>query len=116
MDRAQLSPAERFDAVVEALVNTEGVAPPEGGPSRKFGSSGLKIHGKLFGMLVRDRLVVKLPRRRVDALVTSGEGERFDPRHDGRLMHEWLVLDPSSTQDWLSLATEAMEFVGSSSR
>jgi len=112
MNRAQLSPQDRFDAVVAALANTAGVAPPEPGQSNKFGSSGLKVHGKIFAMLVRDRLVVKLPRRRVDALVSSEQGERFDPRHDGRLMREWLVLAPSSDLDWLTLATEAVQFVG----
>jgi hypothetical protein len=112
MNRAQLSPQARFAAVVAALVNAEGVAPPEPGQSNKFGSSGLKVHGKIFAMLVRDRLVVKLPRRRIDALISAEHGERFDPRHDGRLMQEWLVLAPSSDLDWLTLATEAMQFVG----
>ena len=86
MHPPESSPEARFDEVVAALVDAEGVTPPEPGPSRKFGSSGLKVHGKIFAMLVRDRLVVKLPRRRVDALVSSEHGERFDPRHDGRLM------------------------------
>jgi hypothetical protein len=112
MNRPELSPAARFDEVVAALANTEGVAAPQPGQSNKFGSSGLKVHGKIFAMLVRDRLVVKLPRRRVDALVGSEEGERFDPRHDGRLMQEWLVLSPTSALDWLTLAREAMAFVG----
>jgi len=112
MNRPELSPEVRFDELVATLVNTEGVAPPEPGQSNRFGSSGLKVHGKIFAMLVRDRLVVKLPRGRVDALVSSEQGERFDPRHDGRLMREWLVLAPTSDLDWLMLATQALEFVG----
>ena len=52
-----------------------------------FGSSSLTIGGKMFVMLVRDRLVVKLPRQRVDGLIASGAGERFDPGHD-RLVKE----------------------------
>ena len=40
-------------------------------------------------MLVNDRLVVKLPRSRVDELVAAGEGDRFDPGH-GRIQKEWL--------------------------
>ena len=64
-------------------------------------------------MLVRGRLVVKLPRSRVDALVAFRDGERFDPRHDGRLMKEWLSLEPTSEEEWLPLVREAMEFVAS---
>jgi hypothetical protein len=52
-------------------------------------------------MLSKGRLVVKLPRQRIDALVATGAGERFDPGH-GRLMKEWLPL-----------AREALAFVAS---
>jgi hypothetical protein len=38
-------------------------------------------------------------------------GQRFDPG-DGRLMKEWLALQPTSKENWLSLAREAMRFVG----
>jgi len=97
--------------VVEELINEPDVTPPEsGGTRRGFGSNGLKVRGKIFAMLVRGRLVVKLPRRRVDAIVTGGGGERFDPRRDGRLMREWLVLAPASQLDWLALAREALAF------
>jgi hypothetical protein len=63
----------------------------------------------------RGQFVVKLPRRRVDELVAAGDGDRFDPGH-GRLMREWLALGPGSSLDWVGLASEAMEFVGSRSR
>jgi hypothetical protein len=103
------TPDERFDLVVEALIQQPGVTPP--GPGRSFGSGGLKVEGRIFAMLVRGRLVVKLPRGRVDALVDAGDGVRYDPRRDGRLMREWLDLHPTSTLNWLGLATEALEFV-----
>jgi hypothetical protein len=64
-------------------------------------------------MLVRDQLVVKLPRSRVAALIASGDGERFDPRHDGRLMKEWLCVAPTAQMEWLALAREALAFVAS---
>lgn len=108
------SPGERYAAIVDALAADSTDPPSEPTGRRSFGSSGqLTVGGKIFAMLVRDRLVVKLPRERVDALVAAGDGERFDPRRDGRLMKEWLVLDPASEQDWLSLGREAREFVGS---
>ena len=64
-------------------------------------------------MLVQGKLVVKLPKPRVDALIASGDGERFDPRHDGRLMKEWVAVESTSEEEWLPLAREAMEFVAS---
>lgn len=61
-------------------------------------------------MLARGRLVVKLPRERVDRLVAAGSAERFDPGH-GRVMREWASLDPAAPEDWDALAAEAREFV-----
>jgi len=57
-----------------------------------------------------DQFVVKLPRQRVDALVDAGEGQRFDPRRNGKLMKEWLVVGPRHETRWLPLAQEAFEF------
>ncbi|HEV3012386.1 MAG TPA: hypothetical protein VG499_03860, partial [Actinomycetota bacterium] len=73
---------------------------------------GLWVAGKVFVMLVRDELVVKLPRRRVDALVEAGHGSRFEPG-PGRVMREWLSVPASSSADWLPLAREARDFVAS---
>ncbi len=109
MSQSQVPPAERFAALVAELSSAPDVTPPTEGKS--FGASGLKVRDKIFAMLVRDRLVVKLPKARVDALVAAGEGERFDPRHNGRVMNEWLVVAPESEQDWLALAREAMAFI-----
>ncbi|MDP9086871.1 MAG: hypothetical protein M3N02_08930 [Pseudomonadota bacterium] len=58
----------------------------------------------------RGEFVVKLPKGRVDALVASGAGERFDANR-GRPMKEWLEVR-SESQQWLELAREALEFVG----
>src|SRR5258708_36583743 len=108
-----ITPEERFATIVEALLSNPDVTPPADGSEAKkgFGSNGLKIHNAIFAMLVRDKLVVKLPKSRVDALVASGDGERFDPRKNGQLMKEWVVLEPTSQVEWLSLAREAMAFV-----
>ena len=115
MSQPSITPEERFATIVEELLSNPNVTPPSNGSqsSKRFGSSGLKIHNKIFAMLVEGRLVVKLPRPRVDALIASGDGERFDPRHDGRLMKEWVSVEPASEEEWLPLAREAMEFVAS---
>ncbi|HEY8291879.1 MAG TPA: MmcQ/YjbR family DNA-binding protein [Thermomicrobiales bacterium] len=98
----------RFATIVEALLGNPGVTPPAG---TGFGASGLKVGGKIFAMLSsKGEFVVKLPKARVDALIASGDGERFDPGH-GRLMKEWLAVEPTSEAEWLPLAREAMAFV-----
>jgi hypothetical protein len=84
-----------------------------GSPGKKgFGSSALQVHGKIFAMVSsRGSFVVKLLKHRVESLEAAGAGQRFDPGH-GRLMKEWLALQPTSKESWLSLAREAMRFVG----
>jgi hypothetical protein len=104
---------ERFDAVVDELAGAAEVSLP--GSGRGFGSSAIRVRNKIFAMLVRGRLVVKLPQSRVDALVAAGEGDRFDA-NKGTPMKEWLILDPGSTADWVALAREAMQFVGADQR
>ena len=61
-------------------------------------------------MLANGELVVKLPKQRVEELIASGTGKRFDPGH-GRLMKEWVAIAPAGG-DWAALAEEARQFVG----
>jgi hypothetical protein len=115
MSHESPTPVERFNALVEAFAGAPDVTRPSDEPAtqRGFGSSALKVKNKIFAMLVGDRLVVKLRKARVDALVAAEEGERFDPRRDGRVMKEWIVIAPAREGDWLTLAQEAMTFVAS---
>ena len=108
---ARDTPDERYMTLVETLIGSEEVSFD---PTAKkgFGSLALKTGGKIFAMLVNERLVVKLPRHRVDGLVASGAGERFDPGH-GRLMKEWLTIAPAHEDEWQALASEALAFVAS---
>jgi TfoX/Sxy family transcriptional regulator of competence genes len=112
MQDAPMTPDERYETLVEALLGQEGVTLGSEG-KRGFGSAALQVGGTIFAMLSNGRLVVKLPRWRVDELIAAGAGERFDPRRDGRVMKEWLSVDPASDHDWLALAREAMSFVAS---
>jgi hypothetical protein len=98
---------ERYAVLVGAFVGRPGVSRDGKG----FGASALKVGGRIFAMLSsRGDFVVKLPRDRVDALVASGAGDRFDPGH-GRLMKEWFAVRPGSGLDWLALSEEALLFV-----
>ncbi len=95
----------RFAAVHEAFARDRRVS-----SGKMMASLGLKVDGKIFAMLVRGSLVVKLPRERVAELVDSGRGHQFDPRRDGRLMKEWVVLE-GTEPPWLDVAREAYQFV-----
>jgi TfoX/Sxy family transcriptional regulator of competence genes len=76
-----------------------------------FGSSALRVNEKIFAIVSsKDAFVVKLPKERVEELVASGKGKRFDPGH-GRIMKEWIELDLAISRSWLDLAKEAKIFV-----
>ena len=76
-----------------------------------FGTSeGLRVSGKIFAMLVRGELVVKLPRDRVDELVDAGTARRFDAGK-GRPMKEWASIPASASRRWRGLVEEARTFV-----
>ena len=103
-----LDPDERFDALVQEFTDVAGVTPPDD-DSEGFGSHALRVHNKIFAMLVRGRLVLKLPEARVAALVAAGAGVPFDA-NKGTPMKEWFSLDPESELAWLPLAREALDF------
>ena len=105
-----MDPSRQWDALVARLL-AEGEATYGGtGARRAFGSTSLKTDGKIFAMLVKDRLVVKLPAARVEELAGQGIGERFDPGH-GRIQKEWLSVVGDDPAEWHALATESEAFV-----
>ena len=97
----------RYEDLIDQLVGTAGVTPPQGGSG--FGRSAVRFQKKIFVMLVRGRLVLKLPASRVDALIAAGEGVRFDA-NKGTPMKEWLAVAPDSPLDWADLAAEALAY------
>jgi hypothetical protein len=106
---------EDADALFATLVRRYEADPDVTPPSRTgkagtFGSDALKVNGKIFAMLSRGELVLKLPRSRVDELIASGKGARFDPGH-GRVMKEWVTIAPDEGATWPELAGEARSFV-----
>jgi len=102
---------ERVAMVVEALTTAPGVTHTKSG-SRLVGASALKVYDKIFAMVSSSgQFVVKLPRTRVEALVASEAGGRFDAS-GGRAMKDWFEVRSESAKEWLALAREALEFVG----
>ena len=104
----------RFEDLVTEFNDVDGGTPPRGGAG--FGRSALRYRGKIFAMLVRGALVVKLPADRVAALVAAGHGAHFDA-NKGTPMREWFATnpdsDPDSATNWSDLAAEALAFARS---
>jgi hypothetical protein len=100
-----------FATLVRRFEADPAVTPPSTtGKAGKFGSDALKVDGKIFAMLTKGELVLKLPRKRVDELIASGTGTRFDPGR-GRVMKEWVTVAPGESAKWPELADEALSFV-----
>jgi uncharacterized protein YndB with AHSA1/START domain len=79
------------------------------GKGRALHAPSLKIDGRIFAMLVHDRLVVKLPAERCSELIGDGAAEPFISGR--RKMREWVAVPSADTSLWVALAEEALRFV-----
>ena len=104
------TPDQVFEGLIEEQSSLRGIE-----VGKMFGSPVLKMRGRVFAMLVKKRLVVKLPKERVDKLLQSPGFKRFDPGH-GKPSKEWVAVDVSASRRWRSLVDEAREFVVSAGR
>lgn len=80
--------------------------------STMMGFPCLRIDGQFFASVEHkgERLVVKLPRERVAALVADGLGEPFAPA--GRVFKEWIAVPYALAETWSTRMDEARAFVG----
>lgn len=97
---------ERFASLAGTMAGRRGVTLAGG---RGFGSGTLKVEGRIFAMVTRGDLVLKLPARRVSELLAAGHGHAFDAGK-GRPMAEWVAID-AANPSWRELAEEARTFV-----
>ena len=97
-----------YAALARRFVGQPGVSLPAEARG-KFGSNALKIDGKIFAMLVKGTLAVKLSPAEVEAATIAGRGEPLSMGRE-RVMKEWLVVKEPS-QRWYALAKRASKFV-----
>jgi TfoX/Sxy family transcriptional regulator of competence genes len=91
------------------------VAGAEGGEVSRgsmFGSQGLRTGKKFFAIWWHERLVLKLPAERQQALLDGDQAAPFEPM-GGRRMNGWVVVDDAL--DWPPLVEEARAFVAAQS-
>jgi hypothetical protein len=78
---------------------------------RMLRSPGLRIDTRFFAFVGNDdRLIVKLPRERVDALV--GQGIATPVTVGDRTMKEWVALPYTGDEAWRPFIEEALAYVG----
>jgi TfoX/Sxy family transcriptional regulator of competence genes len=97
---------ETFAAISSRLLRE-----PDVDAGKVFASPGLRVSGKIFAMLSRGSLVVKLPAERCAELVAAG-ARPFES--GGRRMREWVTIAEERHADWPALAVEALGFVRAS--
>jgi hypothetical protein len=76
-----------------------------------FHNPGLKAGGKIFAMLVRGELVVKLPADRCDEILATRAAARFVIGR--RTMREWVAIEHRDARHWVDVAEEALAFARS---
>ena len=90
------------------------VSDPKISQSKMFGSPGLKINGKVFAFLMKGKLILKLPKEKVDELIAANEGKPFGhifAPNNFRPMKEWVEVLSDDEKVWLKLARKARDFV-----
>ena len=89
------------------------LAKPDVTWGRMFSTVGLRVRGKIFGLVNHEgNLMVKVPEARADALESSHAANRMVMR--GREMREWVEMTPESGEAaWSELLGEAFAYVDS---
>lgn len=103
---AAWDPQTEFDTLAQGLLARPGVDSGTG-----FGGSpGSGSTARIFAMLVRGRLVVKLPAARCAELRDAGAAEALAVGR--RVMQEWIEVLAEDRETWQALAGEAYAFAG----
>ena len=105
-----MTPQELFDELA-----AEHLSRPEVAMGRMLRTDGLKVHGKVFAMLVNERLVVKVPASQAAALVADGQAVPLETGR-GRKMKEWVSVSGTEGDTWAQLMSDAFGYVESISR
>ncbi|MEU4497534.1 MmcQ/YjbR family DNA-binding protein [Streptomyces sp. NPDC023998] len=97
-------------------ISAPALAHPDVATGTMMGFPCLRVAGAFFASCDPHTgdLVVKLPRERVEELITAGIGKPFAPA--GRTFREWVLIDDRDEARWTELIDEALLFVGGGRR
>ena len=73
------------------------------------GAQGIKQGKKLIVMFMKGEIIVKLPANRVSEIITSGEGEAYDPG-TGKPMKNWVLIPETRKDLWIKYCEEAKNY------
>jgi hypothetical protein len=102
------TPEQQFRALSDEFADDAAVRLEAG--DDQAGSETLRLDGRIFAMLIREHLVVKLPAARVAELIEARQGKAFDAG-EGRPMREWVIVKVADQDSWVNLSREARDFV-----
>ena len=99
----QQSFTEKYIKLVEHFLQN-----PDISQAKKNGfGSGLRVHGKVFAMPAKGKLVVKLPPERIIELTNASLGEPY--QYGNKVSKGWFVI--ASEEKWKTYAEEAFNYV-----
>lgn len=103
-------PSSTGEKLFAKLAEYYGASNPHVERAMLFGFDCLRVDGKVFAKLHNDQLVMKLPAKRITALVDSGLAGSYKLR--GHSTKEWGVI--WSSENIVGLAEEARVFAENS--
>jgi TfoX/Sxy family transcriptional regulator of competence genes len=98
---------DQFREICERLLASD----PQIELKHAFSSPGLRYDDKIFAMLVKGELVVKLAAGRCEELASDGAARPFTM--GDRAMREWVVVGSAREFEWDGLADEALAYARS---
>ena len=100
-----------FEKLAKSLDIGEVTRPAHVTQPQRMNANAFCVRNRVFAMRIGDELILKLPPKRVAALIEAGvAGPNVV---GGRPMKEWATLPPAREKKWLDLTRESLEYVRS---
>ena len=99
---------KEYEEIEESLAQTKGTI-----AGQMFGKRCIKtLENRAFAVWFQDEMVFKLGREEIAQIQSKYTGSQlFDPSGKKRPMKDWLQVPAEFSDDWATLAKQALEFV-----